>query len=361
MKWNGALVLGLLGLLPGIAGAEAALHFPAGAPQLNFLRVETVNEVAEPATDPLNGRITYDENHTARVITPLAGRVTKIAVQVGDRVKAGQPLLWITSGDAGGAVADSRKAEADRHLKEIAYQRAKALFEGEVLARKDYEAAEADRKQAEAEAERAHARLRSLAPGGIGADGVFALRAEMAGVIADRQVNPGLEVRPDGATPLAVITDTAHVWAAIDLPERELSKVRVGQPVVVEVDAYPDQRFPGKVLSIGEVLDPASRRVQVRCAVDNPQRLLKPEMFARITPLREPARRVLKVPSTAVITLGLQTFVYVESAPGTFEKRAVVLERQHRDFSVIGGGIKAGERVVSSGALLLNSEATARK
>ncbi len=340
-----------------LAWAGPQLHYAADAPQLSFLRIQAVAEMPEPAVDPLNGRIAYDENRTARVSSPNAGRVTRIAVQPGDRVKAGQPLLWLSSPDLGGAVADLRKAEADRHLKQFARQRAKILLEGEVLARKDYEAAEADLKQAEAEEQRARARLNSIAPGGAGADGSGALRAPIAGIVADRQVNPGLEVRPDMSNPLLVITDSTHLWALIDLPERDLGKVRVGQPVSIEVDAYPGEGFSGKIASIGEVLDPVTRRIQVRCAVENPQRRLKPEMFARITPLREPAHPVLMVPNTALITLGLQSYVFVESAPGTFEKRRIALDRQHRDFSVIREGLKAGERVVTSGALLLNSEA----
>lgn len=350
------------------SGAEAkpapatVLRFATGAPQLNYLRIQPVAEVPEPATDPLNGRIAYDENRTSRVSSPVAGRVVKLEAQPGDMVKAGQPLLWLDSPDLGSAVADLRKAEADQHQKRLAFQRARSLFEGEVLARKDLESAEADLKQSGAEAERARARVKNLAPGGSVGDGNrYALKAPLAGVVAERQVNPGAEVRPDNPNPLFVITDPAHLWSVIDLPERDLGKVHVGQPVSIEVDAYPGRRFRGKVTSIGAILDPATRRVQVRCALDNPEQLLKPEMYARVTPLSEPARMALQVPNTALITEGLYSFVFVETSPGVLEKRRVTPAAQGRDVSVLREGLKAGEKVVTTGALLLNSELTGSK
>lgn len=338
------------------------LRFGPAAPQLNYLRIQPLTETPEPATEPLNARIAFDENRTSRVSSPVAGRVLKLIAQPGDFIKAGQPLLWLDSPDMGSAVADLRKAEADQHLKQQAYQRAKTLFEGEVLARKDLESAEADLKQSRAEAVRARERLRNLAPGGnIPADGRYALKAQINGVIADRQVNPGVEVRPDNPNPLFVITDPAHLWAVIELPERDLGKVSVGQPISVEVDAYSGRSFAGHVVSIGATMDAATRRVQARCAVDNPLGLLKPEMYARVTPLAQPVRKALKVPNTALITEGLYSFVFVETSPGVLEKRRVILAAQGRDHAVVRDGLKPGERVVTTGALLLNSELSGGK
>lgn len=350
--------------LAGAADARPAppqvLRFSPGAPQLNYLRIQPVVEMPEPATDPLNGRIAYDENRTSRISSPVAGRVVKLDAQPGDAVKAGQPLLWLDSPDLGSALADLKKAQADLHLKQLAFERADSLYRGEVLARKDMESADADLKQSKAEFERARARMKNLAPSGFAAER-YALRAPIGGVIADRQANPGAEVRPDNAAPLFVVTDPTHLWASIDVPERDLGKVHPGQPVSVEVDAYPGRRFQGRIANIGAALDPATRRVQVRCTLDNPDRLLKPEMYARITPLAGSARQALQVPNTALITEGLYSFVFVETSPGTLEKRRVALAAQGRDRSVVREGLKAGEKVVTTGALLLNSELTGEK
>lgn len=330
------------------------LRYPAGAPQLTYLHVEKAEASPVPSLEALNGRIAYDDNVTARVSSPIAGRVVKIGAQAGDKVAAGQPLLWLDSPDYAQALADLHKAEADMRLKQLALVRAKMLFENEVLARKDFESAENDMHQSAAEAERARARFRNLNPGGTGREG-FALRAPLAGVITERQANPGSEVRPDAPAPLFVVTDPARLWAIVDLPEKDLGKVRAGQPVSVEVDAYPGERFPAKILAIGDVVDPATRRVVVRCQLSNDKRLLKPEMYARITPSAEGAP-LPRVPNPALVTEGLHTYLFVETEPGVMEKRRVVLAFRGQEASYVKEGLAAGERVVTVGALLLNAE-----
>lgn len=339
------------------------VRFATTAPQLQYLRVAAVVESPEPLIEPLNGRISYDENYTARVSAPIAGRVTRLLAQPGDVVKAGQPLAELDAPDFAAAVADVHKSEADHRQKQLAWERARALLEGEVIARKDYESAETDLRQSAADMERARLRLRNLTQNasGVTADGRFVLRAPITGIVVDRQLNPGNEARPDAPNPLFTITDPLHLWALIDLPERYLDKVRAGQRVIVRADAYRDTEFPGRIANVGEVLDPATRRVPVRCVLDNPQRLLKPEMFARVVPVADESARLPRLPNGALISEGLNTFVFVEIEPGYFEKRKVTLGLQGRDETYVKEGLAAGDHVVVSGSLLLNSELASRQ
>jgi cobalt-zinc-cadmium efflux system membrane fusion protein len=333
------------------------LHFAPGSPQLSFIKVEAVQALPEPLLEPLSARVAYDENHTVRVSSPIAGRVTRIQVQPGDRVAAGQPLVTLDSPEFAAAAADLAKSGADLQQKQKAYARSGELYQGGVIAHKDFEAAENDLRQAEAENLRARLRLRNLDAGSGGTgSAAYTLRASIAGVVAERNVNPGAEVRPDAPNPLFVITDPTHLWVMIDLPERHLGKVHVGQKVTIEVDAYPGGDFWGQVSSIGEVLDPATRRVQVRCVVDNRSRRLKPEMYARVTPIEDERVKLPRVQNSALITQGLYSFVFVEKEPGLFEKRQVTLGLQGRSESYVRQGLEAGERVVSAGALLLNAD-----
>jgi cobalt-zinc-cadmium efflux system membrane fusion protein len=333
------------------------LHFAADAPQLAFLRIEPAEAFPEPLIEALNARIAYDDNHTARVFPPVAGRIVKIAADAGRRVKAGDPLLWIDSPDYAQGASDSLKADADLLHKKEAYERAKQLFDTQGLARKDLESAEADWLQAEAEAQRAKARMKNLGSNEVAAaEGKFILRAPIDGVVSERQVNAGSEVRPDASNPLFVITDPKHVWVMADLPEQQIDKVRVGQPIAVEVDAYPNEVFPGRVTTISETLDPVMRRLQVRCDVDNGLLKLKPEMYARISPIVDSKSRAPRVPNTALFTEGLYSFLFVEQAPGVLQRRRVTLGMQDAAFTYIREGLRAGERIVTSGAILLNSE-----
>lgn len=331
------------------SGDGLSLRFAEGAPQLAYLRIEEASAYPVPLLEALNGRLTYDDNVTARVFSPVAGRILSLPVQAGDSVRAGQPLLTLDVPD----YADLRKAESDRATKRAAFERAKVLFENEVVARKDFEAAENDLRAANAEVERSQARLRSLTP--LAGQAGFALRAPLAGVVTERQASPAMEVRPEQPNPLFVVSDPKHLWAIAELPEKDLAKLRVGQTVSIEVDAYPERRFAGRVLAIGDVLDAQSRRVPVRCEVRNDERLLKPEMFARITPESE-GEKLPRVPNTALVTEGLHVYVFVEKAPGLIEKREVRLSFRGHVASFVGSGLHAGERVVTTGALLLNAE-----
>lgn len=358
-----------LSAMPVVAAEKAtnAISKPAsnqiilqpGASQLASLKIEQVVEIPAPATEPLNGKVTFDENHTARIYSPVLGRVQAIKVQVGDSVTAGQPLLQVDSPDLGSAIADARRAEVDLQFKQKTLDRNQMLLEGGVIAQKDVELARADMLSARAEAERAHARLKTL---GVSRSEqqAYVVRSPINGVVVERKVNPGSELRPDASDPLFIVTDPTYLWASIDLPERDLGKVSNGQAVSLQVDAYPDLVFSGKVQSIGVMVDPVTRRVPVRCVV-NSQGKLKPEMYARITPLDNRQHNVIRLPNSALITEGLYSYVFVEETPLHLKKRRVVLGMQQKSFATVKEGLKPGERVVTVGAILLNSELASDK
>ena len=265
------------------AAASNQVRFAPNSPQLAYLRAAAALALPEPLIEPLNARITYDENVTARISSPIAGRIIKLGAQAGDTVRAGQPLLWIDAPEFRSAVADQAKSQAEVRQKQAVYARAKSLYDGEVMARKDMESTQADLALSEAESLRAAQRLNNLTQGVAGDRDRFVLRAPLNGVVTERKANAGSEVRPDAPDPLFVITDPRHLWIIIDVPEKYIGKVKVGQKVAVDVDAFPGADFLGQITAIGEVLDPATRRVQVRCTIENPQRRLKLKMFARVS------------------------------------------------------------------------------
>lgn len=341
---------------PSVHTASDQLRFPANAPQLSFLKIKPVEMFPEPLVEPLNGRIAYNDNHTARVFSPIAGRVVKISAEVGMKIKKGDHLLVLDSPDFAMAIADNAKASADLLRKQEVYERAKQLYQIKGIARKEVEAAVADWQQAQAESLRAKARMKNLNADVPTLAGQFILHAPIAGVISERQVNAGSEVRSDAVNPLFVITDPIHLWVQIDLPERLLAKINLGDLVSVEVDAYPGEVFQGAVSVIGGTLDPLTRRIQVRCELDNPNLKLKPEMFARVTPIANGKSKLPRVPNASIVTQGLFSYIFVELSPGVLQRRRVTLSLQGSEYAYVKEGLQAGERVVTSGALLLNSE-----
>ena len=341
---------------PATHKTSDTLRFETNAPQLSFIKILAVEAFPEPLVEPLNARIAYDDNRTARVFSPVAGRVVRILAEIGRHVDKGEGVLVLDAPDFAQAVADSRKAEADKLRKQESLDRARLLYEAKGLARKDLELAEADSLQAEAEAKRARARLANLnGESGAGAE-QYVLRAPHAGVVSERQVSAGSEVRPDAVNPMFVITEPEHVWVQVDLPEQQMGKVKVGQSVQVQVDAYPDDVFSGKITVIAGALDPVTRRMQVRCEINNPELKLKPEMYARVSPIADVHDSLPRIPNTAIVTQGLYSYVFVEQSPGELQRRKVVLGLQGHEESYVKDGLKTGERVVTIGALLLNAE-----
>ena len=346
-----------VGAAVAAAKEPEVLRFAVGAPQLAMLQILAAPLMPVPLAEPLNARIVFDEGATARIASPIAGRIVTLGAQQGDVVKAGAPLAVIDAPDLGAAQADLAKARADERRKALGFARASELFKGDVLPRKDLESSEADLEQSRAESQRAALRLANLNPRNSTLSGQrMVLSAPVAGVVVERKANPGMEVRPDLPDPLFVVTDLKRVQVLIDVPEAHLSKIGLGQSIGVQVDAYPGERFAGRVERISPAVDPATRRVQVRCSVDNVDSKLRPDMYARATLLADEHRTAVRVPNAALVTQGVQTFVFVERESGVLVRRRVELAVQDREYSYLSAGIAQNERVVTAGALLLASE-----
>jgi cobalt-zinc-cadmium efflux system membrane fusion protein len=345
---------------PQTAKAEIGkISYPANAPQLASIKLATISEVSLPIADTMNGKLAYDENVTSRVSSPVAGRVIHSTVEIGDYVKRDTPLLILDSPDMATADADFAKAKADQQRKKLNLDRAQKLLEQEVIARKDVESAEADYLQAAAETKRAGLRMRNLNAQGS-ENGKFILKAPISGLVTDKQINPGLEVRPDAAAPLLTITDLNRLWVLVDVPERYIGNIKNGQKIQLEFDAYPDQIFDALVDRVGLALDPTTRRIQIRGILNNKDGKLRPEMFARVSFLADSDKKAFRIPNAALIVEGLYNYVFLEKREGEFQKQKVNIVRKDRDVSYADVASNAAlnnkQRIVEEGALLLNSE-----
>lgn len=344
------------------AGSPNEIRYASGAPQLDMLRVQALPALAVPMGAALSARVVVDEDVTARLGAGVAGRVVAIKAAPGDRVRAGQVLAEIDAPELGTALADLDKAKSEENQKRRVLDRARTLVAGEGIAGRDIEAAEADLAQAHTETVRAHQRLANLTPAAAKVQGQrLGLASPINGVVVERAVNPALEVGPGMAAPLFVVTDPNRLWLMLDVPEALLAQVRLGLHVDVESDAFPGEHFNAIVTQRGQTVDPDTRRVAVRARLDNPQGKLLPEMFVRGALLQEQGQAsAVRVPNSALVNRGLYTYVFVERAPGHFERRKVSLLTTGADNSYIGDGVVANERIVTTGALLLDAEMSAR-
>lgn len=341
--------------LPKVAGE--VLEFP-GQKDPPSLRTAAVTSAADlPVT--LTGRLTWNEERTARVYAPFAGRIERLLAMPGQAVARGQALAALSSAEVGQAQADLQKSLADQALARQAAARSRSLAEAGVLARKDLDQAEADLARSDAEAARAKGRLAQygLAHGDAGsARGMaYTLNAPVAGVVVERNSNPGAEVRTDvQGPPLFVISDPTALWVTLDIDETQLALVRPGQAVQLTAAAWPERSFTARVLSIGEAVDPATRTVKARAEVANRDRLLKAEMFVSAQ-LANPQGLPL-VPADAVFLRGDKRHVFVAQGQGRYERRAVQLRQAGPERWSVLQGLKPGERVVVGGALFLSQQ-----
>lgn len=383
LAWRTALCLAAA-LGAGLAGCRAErravdppgpridgerIVYPADAVELASL--STAAAAAAPVgTVRTTGRLAWDEDRTARVFSPIGGRVWQLRADLAQPVARGTPLAAIESSDFGQAQADANRAATDLAAAERTLARLRELYEHAAAPQKDLEAAAADRDRAKVESARAMARLALLGGvGGVGGSGGiggqrgsmpgvdqhFVLRSPIAGVVVERAINPGLEVRADAPAPLFVISDPSRLWVYLDVVEQDLPAVRSGLPFSLRCDAYPQQVFGGRVEVVGDTLDPATRTVKARGSLRNPRRLLKAEMYVEVE-VADPARRpALEVPSAAVLAEGQRRYVFVEEGRGRFTRRAVTAGAERGGKTVILAGLAAGQRVVVDGSLLLES------
>jgi cobalt-zinc-cadmium efflux system membrane fusion protein len=332
------------------------LKLEPGRPELGFVKVEPVAASDAASVVQLTGKVTFDEDHTQRVASPIDGRATALLVRPGDKVRAGQALLELSSPHVGQLQADAQKAAQDLLVAQKAIDRVHRLREDGAASDKEVAQADADWKKAKADVARTSAQLRSLGLSATDPAVTIALRSQIAGTVVERNVLVGQEVRADAAAPLFTITALDTVWVAADVYEQDLGLVEPGAKVGVSVPAWPGEGFPGKVGHIGDVVDPASRTVKIRCVVPNPGGRLKPEMFARIDLESATGKKLLAIPARAVLADGDKSKVIVAGADHLYRVRTVDVGPETDGKVRVLHGLVEGERIATDGALFLLHE-----
>jgi cobalt-zinc-cadmium efflux system membrane fusion protein len=327
---------------------------PEGSPLRPRL---TISPASADSIEPklaLPGTVESDPARTATVIPQLSGRVIDLKVRLGDRVVKGQLLAVLDSADLTQAYDDYDKAAVAFQLSEKNLGRQQEQSKIGVTSDRDLDQAKSDNAQAEAEYTRTRARLKILeAPtDSRGPSRRLAVRAPVGGSITTLSVTPGSTIN-DPTQPLMTIADLSTVWVTAMVPEKDIGTVAKGQDADVRLVAYPDRPLHGKVLFVGNVIEPDSRRNKIRIAFANADYALKPNMFATVT-LVGPTQSRVVLPSSSLLMNNDRTSVFVATAPWTFERRTVETQLEDGPSVVIRSGVAAGEQVVVKGGILLN-------
>lgn len=351
---------------PEKASQSGEVRLPVDSPQLQRIKVAVVQAARVPLDEVVApGKIESNPNRISRLVMPVAGRVVRVMVSVGDAVVEGQSLLTIQSPEASTATSTYQQAlarlgetKATLAKAEADLARVKDLFAGRAIAQKEVVSAEAALAQAKSAGEQAKAtqdesvrRLEILGVKPGDTNPMIQVRAPLAGKILELSVASG-EYRNDTSAPLMTIADLSSVFMAADVPESQIRLVTRGETVKITLSAYPDEVFTGTVARIADVVDPQTRTIKVRAALSNSQGRLRPEMFGEIRH-EETFRRVPVIPSSAIVQSDKRSVVYREKSTGVYEPVTITFGKQDGDRVPVLTGLTEGDRIVIDGGMLL--------
>jgi cobalt-zinc-cadmium efflux system membrane fusion protein len=339
-----------------------ATYFTVPADQLPHLTIGPVQETQWSTVFRTNGTVDWDNEHTTQAITQVSGPISRIAVDAGAQVKAGDPLLYVASADVANAIASYRKSKNRSDLAQRTLARSKDLLSHKALSQRDFESAEADFNDAATDLQTS---LQALKIFGVTEEGIteaaeqnvgirpeLVMRSPISGTVVQRLVLPGQFIQA-GTTAAFVISNTSTVWVQGHVYDKDLVLVHVGDKVDERNASFPGT-FHGVVSYIGDLIDPATRTTPVRIVTQNQDRLLKKDLYVDLVIHDKATRNVLTVPTTAVLYDEQNfPFVYVQVETGKFAQRHVKLGDQQDDSTEILDGLKAGEPVVSQGSVFL--------
>ncbi|CAN1519033.1 AcrA Membrane-fusion protein [Burkholderiaceae bacterium] len=337
-----------------LIAADAALQ--------SQIKVAAVLTTGVSETLRVAGQIDFDEQALTRIGASVTGRVTQIQAQLGDAVKKGDTLAIINSSELSSSQLAYLKARSEKELHRRNVERAKTLYQADVLSLAELQRRENEYEIASAETRAAQDQLRVLgvslasierlaATGAI--DSVASVIATIQGVVVERKVAAGQVVQPSDV--LFAVANLQRVWAVAQVPEQQISQVKTGQSVQIEVPALNNEKLMGKLIYVGQTVNPDTRTVLVRTELDNQGGRLKPSMLASMLIEAAPVQRLV-VPSAAVVREDDNDHVFVQEANGMFRLTKVRLAPERGGQRVVMDGIKQGASVVVEGAFHLNNQ-----
>ncbi len=342
-------------------------YFTVPEEQLRHLAITPAEKKPWSTTIRTTGTVDWDSDHTTQSITQVGGPISRILVDTGKSVAAGDPLLYVNSPDVAAAISTYKKARNRENLSKRARDRAKEMLDHGAIAQKDYESVEADFNDAATDVQTSLQTLKifditkealdQAERQGVAISPELAVRAPIAGAVVQKLVMPGQLIQA-GTTLCFVLSDVSTVWVQGHIFDRDLPSVRLGDHAE-EVNPSFSRKFEGVLSYIGALVDPDTRTTAVRIVTQNPGGLLKKDMYVEAVIHTGARHNTLTVPVAAVLhDAQNEPFIYVEVAPGKFSQRDITVGEQQDKLVQVLSGIKEGERVVSDGSVFLQFATT---
>jgi membrane fusion protein, heavy metal efflux system len=307
---------------------------------------------ARLAPPPITARVATLESLTEPVHSPLQGRVAQVRVRLGDEVKKGDKLVLIETPELPELVRQRQEARLAVALRQATVERLEQLVAARAVPEHDLAVAKSELESAKVDSKSAESKLKSLSVA-LQGDGAFWLTAERAGTIVDLKVMPGSSVRPDAEHTVCVVSDLSQVQVIGDVPQALAARLEAGLEATIRIPGQVESAQQGTVQMVSGVVDPERQSVPIRVLVDNTSRSLRPNAFVELQLIPNGESRTLLIPTTAVVTDGVDTAVFVKTGALDYSKRKVSVGRQSTEWTEIAAGLAAGEEVVTSNPLLL--------
>jgi cobalt-zinc-cadmium efflux system membrane fusion protein len=302
----------------------------------------------------VTGAVTPDVSRNVPVVSLASGRVTAIHARLGDSVKKGQLLITIRSDDVSGGYSNYRMAVADEILARTQYERSKDLYEHGAIALNDLQVAQDTEDKAKVSVDTMAEHLRLLGNDPDKPVFIVDVFAPTSGILTDQQVTTGSLVQAYNTPYPFTISDLSSTWVVCDVYENDLPTVRLGDMADINLNAYPDRTFKGRVSNIGVVLDPNIRTAKVRIEVANPG-IMRLGMFVKATFHGQTTEMHTIVPASAILRMQDRDFVFVPAPGNKFRRLEVVsgdLLPENVSLQEIKSGLQPGQRVVTNALVL---------
>jgi cobalt-zinc-cadmium efflux system membrane fusion protein len=335
---------------PGMTVGSDGVTLTNDAPMWGVVKLAPAAPSEPHWTDPVPARIVFDEARTSRLGSPLAGRVTSVMVERGQHVKSGDKLFTVSSPNLAELRADLEKANVEAATAKVNFDRTKALVDAGSLPAKELVTAQQQVAEAELAVRLASQKLSSLKVAGSG-EASFTVSAPRDGVVVEKTINVGQNVDPSSGSVLA-IADLSDVWVVADLFETDIGQLVTGTKAKVVVGT---NELDGAVDQVSAVVDPDRHTVPVRVRLANLDGALRPNAYAQIK-FFDPTTAKVALPTSAVLSDGLTTYVYMKDKSGQLKRRVVTAGSASAGKMPILSGVEPGDQVVVQGAILLDNQ-----
>jgi cobalt-zinc-cadmium efflux system membrane fusion protein len=326
--------------------------------QMSHVQVLTVQPTTLTRSLRLTGAVAYNSFRTTPVITQVSGPVSRVVVVPGQKVIQGEPMLYVASPDYSQLRTNYLKAKDAYALAQKANARAQDLYEHHAIAEQNVEQAQSAEVQASGDLVATQAALKVM--GVTDPDALVKappsfevpVKAPIGGLVVEQDVSAGQLIQP-GTTQCFMISDISTVWVLVNVYQKDLPYVRVGDQVAIQTDTYPEV-FHGRIAYVAPSLDPNTRTLQARIETNNPGEKLKKDMYVVATVNAGTIQNAIALPDAAVLRdTENQPFVYAAASANQFGRRTVTLGESLNGKTEIISGLKPGDRVVGNGSLFL--------